>query len=58
MISTDVKISAGSPVWWENPFLNTTATHLGRGPSDGGCTEIQVWADSLSVRIEVNVIDD
>ena len=41
MISTDVKILAGSPVWRENPFLNTTATQLGRGLSDGGCTQIQ-----------------
>jgi len=29
------------PVWRENPFLTTTATQLGRGLSDGGCTEIQ-----------------
>jgi len=41
MISTEVKILAGSLVWRENPFLNTTASQLGRGLSDGGCTEIQ-----------------
>jgi len=30
------------PVWRDNPFLTTTAaTQLGRGLSDGGCTEIQ-----------------
>jgi len=25
----------------ENLFLTTTATRLGRGPSDGGCAELQ-----------------
>jgi len=29
------------PVWRENQFFTTTATQLGRGLSDGGCTEIQ-----------------
>jgi len=32
---------AREKLWWENLFLTTTATKLGRGLSDGGCAEIQ-----------------
>jgi len=27
--------------WRQNQFLATSATHLGRGLSDGGCTALQ-----------------
>jgi len=36
-----LKDGFNTAVWWENTFLTTTATRLGRGLSHGGCREIQ-----------------
>jgi len=34
---------ARQELWWENPFLTTTATQLCRELSNGRCIEIQRW---------------